>query len=245
MHTPTCTIPGRETVDRRIMVIEPDQELRDCLVGSLSTANRQVIGTASAIACYQELAKGTFDLAVIDASLPDQDGFVLVRYLRTNSQTRILLFSDDHAIESRLAGYRAGADLYMASPLDMRDLAAAVEGLLQRLPERNTLLDVREPPSGEWLLITAEWALVSPSGIRLQLTPKELAFLSCLSRKPGEIVARAECLPRLGYALDDNGSRSLDALVYRLRKKFPGGYSLPLKTVSGAGYSFSAPLEAR
>lgn len=244
MHTPTCTIPGREIRDRRIIVIEPDYDLRERLVGCLGTENHHVTGIASAIACYQELAKAPFDLAVINAKLPDQDGFILVRYLRSNTQSRILLFSDDAAMDSRLKGYEAGADLYLAIPFDLRALAAAAGGLLQRLSLHNTSLEVREEPEG-WVLLTTEWVLVSSSGIRLQLTPKELAFLGCLARNPGEVVARPECLARLGYAVDDNGSRLLDALVYRLRKKFPCVYGLPIKTISGTGYSFAAPIETR
>jgi DNA-binding response OmpR family regulator len=244
MHTPTCTIPGREAGSRRIIVVEPDPEFRERMVGGLVAANHMVSGVPSAIACYQELAKGPFDLAVIDAELPDQDGFILARYLRSNTQSRILLFSADESMDSRLKGYDAGADLYLAVPFDLRALAAAAEGLLQRLPLRNASSEVREEPDG-WVLLTAECALVSSSGIRLQLTPKEQAFLGCLARYPGDVVSRPKCLARLGYGVDDNGSRSLDALVYRLRKKFPCMYGLPLKTISGAGFSFAAPIETR
>ncbi|MEI7708380.1 MAG: helix-turn-helix domain-containing protein [Chlorobium sp.] len=66
---------------------------------------------------------------------------------------------------------------------------------------------------------------------------------SFLYKPSNTVVLRSVLVSCLGYENNEQGNRSLDALVHRLRLKKDGlEYDIPVKTVHGSGYIFSAPI---
>ncbi len=56
------------------------------------------------------------------------------------------------------------------------------------------------------------------------------------------VVPHEELLRALGYTNDEYGRRSLETIMYRLRKKITQDDGIPIKTSHGSGYTFTAPL---
>lgn len=246
MQTPTCTIRSEHDDVRRIIVIEADPDLRKRMVGCLQDRQYEVTGAASAIELYRLIAGSVYDLAIIDASLPDQDGLVLAQYLRTNTAVRILLLMDHESIQERIVAYEAGADLVMVKSVDLRELAASSAGLMQRLPSRP--LQPGEPAvrnEDAWSLVTSERLLLTPAGRHVSLTPQEFGFLECLALDPEEGAACDSIIEVLGFTRDRQGRRSLQTMVNRLRNKISRKLETPIRSVSGIGYRFLAPMKVR
>jgi two-component system, OmpR family, response regulator len=227
----------------RVLVVEDNHDLRESVVEGLNLAGLAAIGVGSASECYQALAGGQLNVALVDIGLPDQSGYVLANYIRANSSLAVIILTARDAVDDRVRGYDAGADLYLVKPVDCRELAAAVTSLAQRQLVR---AEPKPPPAaaGFWSLHLGSWRLAAPNGGTSELTAKEMQFLELLAATPGQPVLRETLLTRLYPRHDEYTSRSLDSLVRRLRSKIAAdtGIEVPIKTAHAVGYCFSATL---
>ncbi len=223
----------------RIIVVEDDGEFRQILVRNLEVSGYVVKGVATALDFYMEIGKVEYDLAILDIGLPDQNGYILVEYLRKNTAMRIVILSARSMIEERLDGYKSGADVYLVKPVDFRELNASIENLLQRRVLIETAAEAETVPKGQsWKLVHCEWALYTPSGDKVKLTTKEYEFLSCLALQESRIATRLQLLKVLEYPNNQYGGRALESLVHRLRRKTSGPEDSPIRTAHGTGYCF-------
>ena len=130
----------------RVIIVEDDQDLRESLVEFLNLAGHDVSGVGSGLEFYQAIAASSFAIAVVDVGLPDQCGYVITEYIRKNPAMGVIMLTARDAIEDRVRGYDAGADLYMVKPVDSRELGAAItsfkvnEAGLQKALARNPIL---------------------------------------------------------------------------------------------------------
>ena len=234
-----------ERAKNSIILVEDDPDLRESIVQYLTLKGHDVCGVGTAIDFYREVGDGSrYVLAILDLALPDQDGLILANYLRSNTQMRIVMLTARTSLEERLAGYDAGADVYMVKPVDFRELAATLTNLLDRIDrECGQFAPPLSRAEGPWRLERTEWELTTPQGRHVKLTAKEYAFLDCLISSDESIVQRERIMQCLGYERSESGNRSLESLVYRLRKKISPELDTPIKTANGSGYSFTAPHE--
>jgi DNA-binding response OmpR family regulator len=203
-----------------------------------------VTGVGTALDFYAEVAADNYAVAILDLALPDQDGLVISQYIRSNTGMRILMLTARTSVEDRLAGYESGADVYLLKPVDFRELAASLENLFGRLErDASSSITGNKMEKGYWRLNGEDWALESPEGDVMKMTSKEYQFLYALAEASGQIVSREELLKILGYALNESSNRSLESLVYRLRKKISPTLDTPIRTASGSGYTFTSPLQ--
>lgn len=228
----------------RVLVVEDDQDLRESVVECLCLAGLSASGVGSAAECYQTLDSGDWCVAVIDIGLPDQSGYVLVEYIRSNTSMKVIILTARNAIDDRVKGYDSGADIYLVKPVNCRELAAAIVSLAQRQFHKTDSPHCAHPHSEEWSLIQSTWALIAPDGTSIALTAKEVQFLELLTTTPGRPVNRTTLLSKLYLRHDEYTSRSLDSLVRRLRAKIMSatGSVAPIKTAHAVGYCFSALL---
>ncbi len=73
------------------------------------------------------------DLIVLDVMMPGLDGFEVARSLRRHPETAlipILMLTAKTQIEEKVAGYDAGADIYLTKPIHPVDLYANIKNLL-------------------------------------------------------------------------------------------------------------------
>lgn len=227
----------------RVIIVEDDADFRDSIVKYLRNRGLDITGVGSAIEFYREVSAAHYELAILDLALPDQSGIVLSQYLRANTRMRIIILTAKTSLEERIAGYDAGADVYMVKPVDFRELYATASSLLGRMHEASTATITPQPPQAlEWKLGRSDWSLITPSGGHLKLTSKEYAFLDCLAGDQQAIVPRETLLNALGYESSEYGNRALESLIYRLRKKISPTLDTPIRTASGSGYTFTSPL---
>ena len=239
-----------DTSISQIIFVDDEPSFRSVILKYLQRKGYQVTEVGSAIDFYREFERQQYALAIIDVGLPDQSGLVLTKYVRENSSTRILLLSGDTSPETKIEGYEAGADQFLTKPVNFRLLDAAVANLIARAARQadgssEVLTSKAEEKScsHSWRLLTEGWALVTPSGEKLHLTGKEYAFIHKLLETPNAPVSRTVLLKELGYPHDEHGNRSLESLIYRLRKKISPTLETPIKTFNGSGYIFTAKIE--
>lgn len=225
----------------RILFVEDDADLSSSLSTYLSDAGFKVTPVGSCLECYAALTKAYYDVAIVDVSLPDQSGVVLVEFLRTNTSMKIIMMTAHGRIEERVRGYAAGAHNYFVKPVDSLELLAAITSLVNTGQARCT--DDPSPPDNAWHLCRQDWQLKAHGGESVRLTSLELSLVELLASVAGDIVSRDTLLQTLYKRNDEHSSRALDSLVRRLRGKIAAtGQVSPIKTAHAIGYCFSAPV---
>lgn len=228
-------------INIRILLVEDDNDLRESVEECLNLAGYDIKGVSSGMDCYRALGESAFDIAIVDLGLPDQDGFILAKYIRSNTPMKVIILTARNAVEDRVRGYDAGADLYLVKPVDYRELTAAIRSLGERI---HPTQEPRGSSCDKWFLSREKWHLVAPDGTVVPLTGRELHFVDALLATPGKPVRRETIIEQLGYSDAEYASRAMDSLVRRLRRKIESSTRCepPIRTVHAIGYCFSAPI---
>lgn len=221
-----------------ILLVEDDVDLSNSLSSYLNNAGFAVTAVDSCLECYAALSKAHYHVALVDVTLPDQSGFVLVEYLRANSSMKVIVLTAHERIEDRVRGYAAGAHNYFVKPVDLRELQAAIMSLVSTCYPNDV-----EATGGTWRLLRQSWQLKTDLGGTIKLTSLELQFLELLTEAAGRILSRHTLLNALYKRHDEHSNRALDSLVRRLRAKITAaGCPSPIMTAHAVGFCFSAPI---
>jgi len=176
---------------------------------------------------------------VTDLMLPGVDGTDLIKVLRRRTNVGVVVVSGRLAPDTFKEVITAGADMYLAKPVQFDQVALAIEAVVRRA-------GTTDPLQNTWRLDRRIGQLVAPDGSRIDLSDADRTLIECFSEAEGQVVARATLLERLGRVEDAEASAGLNATVYRLRRRIESAtpIAVPLATKSGVGYIFRAPLKA-
>lgn len=176
---------------------------------------------------------GEYDLVILDVGLPERSGWSVISELRNSgNEIPVLFLTARDAVEDRIKGLELGADDYLVKPFVFSELLARARTILRRGPLRQ--LDVMR--IGD-LVIDLIRHKAKRGNMRLDLTPKEFALLSLLSRRSGEVVSRTLIAEQVWDMNFDSDTNVVDVAVRRLRAKVDDPFEAKLiHTVRGVGY---------
>jgi DNA-binding response OmpR family regulator len=180
-----------------------------------------------------------YDFYVVDLMLPGVDGVELIKLLRRRTQAGVVVVSGRLAADVFAQVMTAGADMYLAKPVQFEQVELAIKAV-----QRRSL----QPGSTEpvWKLDRRARQLVAPDGARVDLGSADLAVMACFLEAKGEPVTRETLQLQLGRTPEDGQADGLNATIFRLRRRIERATPapLPLQTKSRVGYAFKAPLVA-
>ncbi|WP_165521791.1 response regulator transcription factor [Micromonospora zingiberis] len=223
----------------RLLVVEDEEDLAGALRVGLVRAGYAVDVAGDAAAAYELLRVNAYDLMLLDLNLPDVDGFVVCRAIRTGevevaagSDLRVLMLTARGALGDRVRGLDEGADDYLVKPFALAELLARVRALLRRdTGGTSAVLTV-----GALTLDVARQE-ARRGARRLHLTRKEFGVLEYLMTRPGQVVPAEELLEHVWDANADPFTETVRVTVGTLRRKLTGdGDQPPIETVIGRGY---------
>jgi DNA-binding response OmpR family regulator len=223
-----------------VLVVEDDAAVREGLQLALRRQGHVVHTAESGELGIEVLVHQHPDIVVLDLMLPGMDGFETCRRMRASGPIPIIMLtarSDDFDV---VAGLEAGADDYVAKPVEPRVLDARIRAVLRRaVAERPDEPPQPEERHGE-LVIDRAALEVTKRGVPVSLTPTELKLLLELSRTPGQVFSRQQILSAVWDHDYLGDSRLVDACVQRLRAKIEDVPAKPehVQTVRGFGYRF-------
>jgi len=180
-----------------------------------------------------------FEFYVVDLMLPGVDGIELIKILRKRTSVGLLVVSGRLAPDVFKAVVAAGADMYLAKPVQFDQVVVAISAVQRRVSPSS-------PVGTGWRLDRRARELVAPDGVRVDLSEGDLAVLECFLESGGDIVTRERLRQRLGHRSNDEGSDSINATIHRLRRRIERATPalVPLQSNSRVGYVFRAPLTA-
>jgi two-component system, OmpR family, response regulator len=180
---------------------------------------------------------------------PCNDGFALLRAIRTQSDVPVIMITGVSTDEvERIVGLELGADDCLTAPFNQRELLARIRAVMRRnairqeAPRRG-LHSVVYKFSG-WQLNERRRQLINPQGTEVPLSKREYALLTAFVTAPGRLLSR-EYLIDSTRGNTDVFDRSIDVLVHRLRLKLDPDScaSSIIETQRGYGYRFCSPVE--
>jgi two-component system response regulator MprA len=215
-----------------ILVVDDDPKIRSVLGRGLRFEGYDVQIAASGQEALQLARDTTFDLVVLDLTMPRMDGLEVCRRLRRGVSIPILMLTARDAVADRIVGLDSGADDYLTKPFDFEELLARVRALLRRT----------QPQSGE-ILTFADLRLdtgtreAERGGRRVELTTREYELLLLFMRHPRQVLLRDQIMDRVwGDAMVE--SNAIEVHIGRLRDKLEAGDEERLiQTIRGAGYA--------
>ena len=216
-----------------LLLVEDSERLRTTLARGLRGAGFAVDVAGDGVEANGFLAGYAYDFVVLDLGLPRLDGFGVLRALPAGGERpRVLVLSARDQVHDRVEALNAGADDYLVKPFAFEELLARLHALARRPAE--THADVLEH-AGVRLDPQAHGA--TANGDVLQLTPREFALLELLLRHRGRVFTRAEILERIAGSASDASDRSIEVVVFGLRRKLAdAGCNNLIENRRGAGY---------
>lgn len=217
----------------RILLIEDELQLAETLRGALER-ERFIVDHADRLAVAREAAlMASFDLVLLDRTLPDGDGLSLVPALRANNPgLPIIVLSARGEVSDRIAGLDEGADDYLIKPFSLDEMFARIRAVRRRPADL-----AGETIRAGSLVYDLANEEVAVEGRRLELPRRELRVLATLVKRRGRTVLR-ETLEQAVYGFDDEvQSNALDSHVSRLRRKLAEAEAgVEIHAIRGVGY---------
>lgn len=222
-----------------LLLVEDDTVVRAALAQNLAGHGYVVAGAEDAGAALRSWDARRPDLIVLDLGLPDLDGVALIRRVRREAATPILVLSARGRETDKIEALEAGADDYVTKPYGIGEVRARIAALLRRAGG----------PAGEPSGVLRNGSIALDPGRRvvtvgegeLDLTPREYELLKQMLAAPGRVLTRGRLLRAVwGTAYSDEG-HYLHVYVSRLRRKLaaadPDGDAKDLfQAEPGVGY---------
>ena len=130
MTAPAPAIPSDDAP--HLLVVDDDRRIRALLLRFLVAEGYRVSTAETAQEARAKLLGLKFDLLVLDVMMPGENGFDLVKAIRTSSAVPILMLTARDEKESRIMGLEIGADDYLAKPFEPRELSLRIANILKR-----------------------------------------------------------------------------------------------------------------
>jgi len=219
----------------RILVVEDEQKVADALREGLEDERYEVIVERTGEGAFFRVNTETFDVVLLDLTLPGRDGLEILRALRQRRmETPVLVLTARDTLEERVIGLDAGADDYLVKPFAFAELLARIRALVRR----GRVAEAPRLAVGdlEMDLVTRK---VLRGGRPVDLTVREFELLEFLMRYQGQVVSR-ETLARDVWketARTTPLDNVIDVHIARLRRKVDVEQAAKLiHTVRGVGF---------
>ena len=218
---------------KRIFLVEDDKAIAKNLVLLLRSEGFTVTHAPTQSEALAALAENKFDLALIDISLPDGNGFTVCTEIKETQDVPVIFLTASGDEASVVTGLNIGADDYITKPFRPRELIARIGTALRK--------SGRSPSAFEICGLHVDMAsgIVKKDGNEVFLSPLEYRLLLVFISNPKSIITRSRLLDELwdaaGEFVNDN---TLTVYIKRLREKIENNSASPqiILTVRGTGY---------
>ncbi|HEY7800182.1 MAG TPA: response regulator transcription factor [Hyphomonadaceae bacterium] len=213
-----------------ILVVDDDDRLRDLLKRYLAREGHDVTTAKDSAHARRLMQTMSFDLIVLDVMMPGEDGLSLLRGIRQEVDTPVILLTARGQPAERIEGLKLGADDYLAKPFEPEELTLRIGSILKRAQPDTPIEEVKL--SG--MVFHVGKNELRKDGRLVRLTESETQLLSILAQRAGAAISRQELAALTSAGVE----RSVDVQVTRLRRKIERDPREPvhLQTVRGVGY---------
>lgn len=218
----------------KILIIEDEKKIAEVMMLYLKNEGYDVKTADDGAKGEEALDEGKYDLIILDIMMPKKDGWSLLRKIKNQGDTPVIITTARGEEEDRIFGFELGAVDYMVKPISMKELIFRVGLRINKYPNgKETSL------SFENMIISENNRTVNESDLEINLTPKEFDLLIFLCKNQEQVFKRDQLLQQVwGYDFMGD-TRTVDTHIKNLREKIEY-CSRHIKTVWGVGYKMQA-----
>lgn len=222
----------------RILLLEDDASLALGLEFSLKEEGYDVTHVSLVEECKEAFQQESFDLALLDVTLPDGNGYDMCKYIRESSEIPIIFLTAMDDEVNVVLGLDIGADDYMTKPFRVRELLSRIRAVLRRKGKADSGHLLK---SGS-IILDIDRAVLKKDREEIPLSAQEYKLLLIFMNHPEKILSRDEIFDLLleggGGFFEDN---TLSVYIKRLREKIESDFADPeyILTHRGLGYKWN------
>ena len=200
-----------------ILIVEDDETARAAIAANLRARGHDVDEAGDVRGALRLWDARRPDLILLDLGLPDLDGQAVIRRVRREATTPIIVVSARGREEDRVAALDAGADDYLTKPFGLTELHARMRAVLRRAagPAADTEGCMRLGP----VVMDVPHHEVTVGGAHVELTPREFELLKVLLAHSGRVVTAGRLLRAVWGSAYSEEAHYLHVYVSRLRRK--------------------------
>ena len=217
----------KEKIKMKILLVEDNELLAKGLIYSLEQKDYIVIHTVDISETLKIIEKERIDIAILDISLPDGNGFDLYKnYIKEKEISTIFLTAKDDE-DDIVKGLELGAEDYITKPFSTKELLARMNKIILR-KNKNTIIKIKD------ISFDIDKMVVYKEEKQIELTSLELKILHLLFMNINKVVTRNEIIDKIwewtGNDINDN---TVTVYLKRIREKIKTNIII---TIKGIGY---------
>lgn len=215
-----------------VLVVENSQVDSTVYTSFLAKQGFDVEIASSHQEATETLERHHVDLAICDISEKATDGVMAIEVIREQDDIMpIMALSNSNEFRVKQRAFSAGADDFMAKPVDLNELSLRISALLRRA----RIASKQRITIGNAVLDNTTMTVIDESDSWV-LPPKEFKMLFKLCASPGRIFTREDIMNDVWGIHAKSNERTVDVHVKRLRERFAHSKSFRIETVRGVGY---------
>lgn len=218
----------------KILLVEDNEILAKGLIYSLEQKKYQVIHTLNVENTLKILKTEKIDLAILDVSLPDGNGFDLYRNnIKEKNISSIFLTAKDEE-DNIVKGLELGAEDYITKPFSIKELMARINRIILR-NKKNTIIQVQN------IKFDMGKMVVYRDNENVELTNLELKILNLLFLNLNKVVKRSEIIDKIWeWTGNDVNDNTVTVYLKRIREKIKTDIII---TIKGIGYRIDSEVD--
>lgn len=217
----------------KLLLVEDDSSIVKNLSEYLVSEGFLVTSASGQNEALQKLEQRTFDLVLLDISLPDGNGFSLCSMLKSEYRLPIIFLTASGDEYGTVTGFELGADDYISKPFRPRELVMRIKNVLRLTGSKGKTVSLGA------IEVDTEKGKATKNGKDIFLSALEYRLLLIFINNRGAVLTRTKLLDSIwdiaGEYVSDN---TLTVYIKRLREKLEDEPANPtlIKTVRGIGY---------
>lgn len=227
----------------RILIVEDEEKIARFVELELRHEGYEVDKAADGRAGVEQALSADYDLILLDILLPQLNGMEVLRRIRREKDTPVILLTARDAVMDKVAGLDAGADDYITKPFAIEELLARIRVALKRREMMAPAAATAAAPVPTNVLRVGTVALdvdrheVTVEGSPIELTNREFEVLKALMENVNIVMTR-DRLASVALGYDYVGETNIiDVYIRHLRSKIDDAHGIKLiTTVRGVGY---------
>ncbi len=194
----------------------------------------EVIGAEDPYIGLSLITQHSFDLIILDLTLPGIDGLELIPKIREMTPIPIIISSARDDITDKVIGMELGADDYMPKPYDPRELVSRIKTILRRINP----IEEKVVRKKELFTVDVKAREIQFKEKSLTLTAAEYDILKMLIQHKNASVSREQLLYESEHIDDDSSIKNIDVIISRVRHKLAkiDANNIYIKPIRGIGY---------
>lgn len=218
---------------KKIFLVEDDKAISKNLQLLLGAEGFAVSHASTQKEAIRMLTEGRFDMALVDISLPDGNGFAVCTEIKQTQNIPVIFLTASGDEASVVTGLNMGADDYITKPFRSRELIARIKAALRKTDCSPVLFD------RNGIIVDIASGIVKKNGKEVFLSALEYRLLLVFVNNPKIIITRERLLDELWDAAGEYvNNNTLTVYIKRLREKIEDDPAKPqiILTVHGTGY---------